>query len=111
MQRVMRIRDLNEQIAVLVKERERLKNLLDEDKSKDWLRENNVRREHVQMSSGDGIPYHGVVNQMLKWMKENNISKPYFEWNGRIYNTNKVSRRGGFTRDGSDGIALARHLS
>ena len=55
--------------------------------SQNFIRDNSITLKDVQVSSGDNIPYHGDRTQYGKWLKANNITKPYCEWNGWLYMT------------------------
>lgn len=59
-------------------------------KSVAFIEANGVRREEVEMSSGDGKPYFSTVWEFAKWMKANKVTKRFCEWNQRIYFTAEI---------------------
>jgi len=55
--------------------------------SKQFIIDNYITLNDIQVASGDDIPYHGDCSEYGKWLKTNNITKKYCEWNGRLYLT------------------------
>lgn len=45
---------------------------------------NGIRREDVQFSKGEGIPWFWHVADFIDWARTNS-NKPWMEWNDRIY--------------------------
>ena len=68
---------------VLNRERRRLKSVA-------FIEANNVRREDVEMSSGDGKPWFGTAWQFGEWLKANS-DKRFCEWNETIYLTAELA--------------------
>ena len=44
-----------------------------------------ITRDDIQMSSGDGMPWHGTAWDFGRWMRTHACTKLWAEWNGRIY--------------------------
>ncbi len=81
------IRQQLEPLHKRAEELNRTKRLL---KSKMWIEANNVTKDKVQLSSGDGVPYHGVVTEFGKWLATLADPKPFAEWNETIYFTHDL---------------------
>jgi FtsZ-binding cell division protein ZapB len=58
--------------------------------SKQFIEKHEPTLEEVEMSSGEGKPYFGHVWAFTHWMKENNISKSFCEWNKFVYLTSEM---------------------
>lgn len=77
-----RIKPLQEQLAVLGSERRALE-------SRIFIGVNGIKRDDVELSSGEGKPWFGTYVEFGRWLKINS-SKPWAEWNGWIYNASDV---------------------
>ena len=82
-----RLDDLDAQIAPLEAERSRLRRSIEDETSRLWVAVNGVTLDLVQLSSGEGVPWHGHVRGFAEWMQRTRNTKPYAEWNGRVYLT------------------------
>lgn len=58
-------------------------------RSKLFIEVNKITKADVEMSSGDGKPYFGVVYEFAKWLSANS-TKRWAEWNGRIYHVSDL---------------------
>jgi hypothetical protein len=58
--------------------------------SKQFIEKYKPTLDEVEMSWGDGKPYFGHVWAFTHWMKENNISKRFCEWNKFVYLTSEM---------------------
>ncbi len=93
------------QIAPLASRLEQLNRQLREAKSRQFISANNITKEDVEMSSGDGKPWFGIVTDFEDWLRDNS-SKRWAEWNGRIYNASDLIRH-----KMPDSPGETRHLS
>ena len=82
-------------VETLNRERSRLKSL-------SFIEANGIRKDDVEMSSGSGKPFFGVVYEFGKWLKKNS-NKRFCEWNGRIYFTAEIAN--GLMAPDAPGIA------
>lgn len=82
--RERQIRLLDERIAEITAERDRLI----EDQRKEgvalFIRVNQITRSAVQRDRGEGIPWHGDVYSFIAWCKAHSTLN-WAEWNGRVY--------------------------
>lgn len=60
---------------------------LEDCESIEFIAANKIKKSEVQMSRGDGIPFHGDIYSFSEWMKKTNCQSDWCEWNGRIYRT------------------------
>ena len=68
-----------------LREIEALERQHDDAASREWLAANKVTEVQVQHSEGPDVPYHGDVYGFGKWLKASGCTKPWAEWNGRLY--------------------------
>ena len=52
--------------------------------SREFIAANQLTRDKVEMSSGDGKPWFGTAYEFGKWLARQS-KKAWAEWNGRIY--------------------------
>lgn len=64
-----------------------LKRQHDDAVSREWVAANNVTAAQVQRSDGDALPWFGDVMTFGRWMNETSCTRPWAEWNGRIYSS------------------------
>jgi hypothetical protein len=76
----------------LVQKLNRLDREINQLKSKLFIAENQITRDGVQLSQGDGMPWYGTVYEFGKWMRDTGCNKRWCEWNGRLYNTSDIIR-------------------
>lgn len=76
------IKPLTERLTVLGAERRDLE-------SRIFITVNNIKKDDVELSSGEGKPWFGTYVEFGKWLKINS-TKPWAEWNGGIYSTSDV---------------------
>lgn len=77
------IRPLAEKLERLNRERRDLESV-------SFIAANKIRKDEVEMSSGDGKPWFGTVYEFGRWIRTHAISKPWAEWNGRIYHASDL---------------------
>lgn len=58
--------------------------------SKQFIAENKITRDDVQMSSGEGMPYMGFIGVFIDWLRAQPKKKRFAEWNHRIYFTSDL---------------------
>lgn len=66
---------------------ENLRRQHDDAVSREWVAANNVTAAQVQRSDGDALPWFGDVMAFGRWMNETSCTRPWAEWNGRIYSS------------------------
>lgn len=77
------IKPLEERLHIVQRERAHIE-------SRIFIAANKINKEDVELSSGEGKPWFGTYVAFGEWLKANNITKPWAEWNGCIYNTSDV---------------------
>lgn len=82
--------DIAEQMRPLAKRTEELNRERRRLRSEAFIAANNVKRDDVEMSSGEGKPWFGMVSEFAKWMKANKVTKRFCEWNETIYFTAEI---------------------
>lgn len=55
--------------------------------SKAFITANGITKADVELSSGDGKPWFGMVQEFVKWLKTQSSHKRFAEWNETIYFT------------------------
>ena len=60
--------------------------------SLDFIAVNSIRKQDVELSSGDDKPWFGTAWEFGKWLASNS-KKVWAEWNGRIYHTTDLVNR------------------
>lgn len=75
-----KIKPIQMRLVELEQEKSRIKSRL-------WILANGVKREDVELTTGDGKPWFGHVTVFMEWLKANGVTRPYAEWNHRIYRT------------------------
>lgn len=84
------LRSIDAQIDPLVRRKNQLLNNLRTLRSLAWIEANGVRLKDVQLSSGDGIPWHGTIDAFREWLASRIKKKRFCEWNGRLFVTSDV---------------------
>lgn len=74
--------------------------------SREFIAEHGITASMVQTSSIEGT-WHGTVGEFGKWMERNGCTKPWAEWNGRLYPS--LELKAGRMR--SDAPGLAEHVA
>lgn len=85
----MRARRVNLATAIekLQAEHRSLDRAIRDAESREWITLNSIAPTRVQLSTGEGVPWHGTVHGFAEWIRSQGARKPYAEWNGRIYLT------------------------
>lgn len=81
---------LDQAIGPLVEKKERLLRELRETESRTFIEVNNIRRNDVQLSSGEGLPYFGNVFTFIAWLRSQKEVKLWSEWNTQLHYTSKL---------------------
>ena len=76
--------ELEEKLKPMLTRRARLRVSLRQAKSTEFILANNITREDVEMSRGDGVPWFYDFDAFGQWLRDNSIKK-WAEWNGRIF--------------------------
>lgn len=92
----MKIKNLQEYESLLLSCKAELE-------SKEFIKENGIKRSDVEMFTGPGKPYFGVSKEFVNWL-EANSSKQWVEWNGRIIS------RSDFIKGKYYGVAMIDYL-
>ena len=79
-----KMKPLAARAEVLNRERRRLQSIA-------FIEANGVRKDDVEMSSGNGKPWFGTVWEFATWLKTNS-TKRFCEWNESIYFTAEIVR-------------------
>lgn len=79
-----KISDLREKLMPLMAEMERLQKQNAEEKSREFIRVNNIKREDVELPDGEGKPWFGDCWAFGDWLKSNS-NRRFAAWNDRIY--------------------------
>jgi len=58
--------------------------------SLNFIKENSVRLDDVELSEGNGKPFFNRVNDFSRWMKNHSITRRFCEWNNTIYLTSEI---------------------
>ena len=89
-----RLAEISHQLALIGKQQQTLSvqhRMLEAERrtilSTQFIAANNIKRTDVQMSSGEGIPYHNTVWQFVDWLRQQAPLKRFAEWNHSIYFT------------------------
>ena len=82
--------NLNERLAPMLRRKAELENILRDKRSRDWIKENGVTAENLQLSTGAGIPWHATLWRYAKWLSTLSPRPRFCEWNGRIYHTEEL---------------------
>ena len=61
--------------------------------SKQFIKKHSITRENVELSSGDNKPFFAHIDTFATWLRANNITKRFVEWNGTIYHTKDITSR------------------
>ena len=92
----MNLSDIQKEISALEYElgsvenkRDELKTKLSKAKSQAFITSNQITKDQVEHSSGDGKPWFGEIRRFAHWL-EANSDKPWCEWNGLIYQTSEI---------------------
>ena len=80
-----RLKELENELKPLRDEMENLQTRRSTLVARRFIEANGITREDIEMSSGDGKPYFWHVSEFIKWMRSNNVSKNWAEWNTGIY--------------------------
>ncbi len=82
--------EIRQQLEPLNKRAEELNRTKRRLKSEMWIEANNVTKDKVQLSSGNGVPWCGVVTKFGEWLATLTDPKPFAEWNETIYFTHDL---------------------
>ena len=74
--------------------------------SREFIAEHGITASMVQTSKAEGT-WHGTVWAFGKWMDANGCTKPWCEWNGRLYPSAEI-KAGSMRRDAP---GLAEHVA
>ena len=69
---------------------ERLENYLEQIKSEEFVSENRITKDDVQLSHGDDLPWFGHITNFVDWLRKTNCKCPWSEWNGTLYSTKRL---------------------
>ncbi len=83
------IADLSEKIRPLVERRTALVNELRAVRARAFVSANNIKLADIELSSGEGKPWFGVIWDFTTWLKLNS-TKNYAEWNNVVYRTSDL---------------------
>ena len=78
------IADLQKQLRDPLARLNFLSKELSDAKSHEYIKANNIKRDDVQFSSGNDMPWFGDVWTFATWCRSNS-EKNWAEWNHRIY--------------------------
>lgn len=94
---MINIDELKTQIATLQGEIDRIAQMRDflsrqlsKSESLNWIEVNGVTLDQVERCSSEDKPRFFTVFAFVEWMKKHGCKKPYYEWNGRIYETDSL---------------------
>ncbi len=83
------VAELDAQIAKLTAERNRLQHVADKNASIEFIRVNQITRDKVQMSSGQGVPWYGTLAEFGRWCRDRS-DRNWAEWNGRLHHMSDI---------------------
>lgn len=84
-----KIDKLQESVKPILAELEKLNNEYRDAVSCEFVEKNNITLDMVQRSDDHEV-FHGSVWNFAEWMRNTKCTKPYAEWNGRLYETLKL---------------------
>jgi hypothetical protein len=84
---------LRAQISLLEGEIARIEMRYSKEASRKFIVDNNIKKSMIQTSKIEGLWFNQVDN-FGYWLKKTNCTKPYAEWNGRIYPTEEIKAGG-----------------
>lgn len=56
-----------------------------------FIEVNGIKRSDVELSSGKGKPWFGIIKEFAEWLRTNS-TKDWAEWNSAIYRTSDLLR-------------------
>jgi hypothetical protein len=100
-----KIKAVEELIYPLQKNLVELEDQLKDAQSIEWIEENEVTADQVQLSWGDDF-WFVAYDTFGRWLRETACTKPWVEWNGRIHRSEEI--KDGYLR--ADAPGLAKHV-
>lgn len=97
--------ELVEKVKPILKELEDTRRQLSEEKSREFIRVNQITLADVQPCDGDGLPYFGMVSTFATWLRRTECPKRFAVWNGQLHFVSDLLS-GRFTNTG----ALIEHV-
>lgn len=79
-----------EQLRPLMRRQEDLNNQLRRMRSEAFIFANSIKRDDVELSSGDSKPWFNTISEFIAWLKTQPMQKRFAEWNERIYFTSDL---------------------
>lgn len=58
--------------------------------SREFIVANSITRDQIELSAGEGKPWFGHLRAFVIWLGQQNPRKPWAEWNGYLYSTQKL---------------------
>lgn len=83
------IANLELQISPLASRLQKLREQKRDEDSIEFVRANQITLADVELSSGDGKPYFGIINSFIDWLKTH-PQKRFAEWNTCLYFTSDL---------------------
>lgn len=74
----------------LAKRKREIESQIDTERSRLWIEANGVKKDDIELSSGDNKPWVGSIPKFVEWMKKQPKTKRFAEWNGRVYFTSDL---------------------
>lgn len=75
---------VEEQIKPLLRRSAELKREKRKLESQAFIKANGVTLDDVELMSGEGKPWFGMLSEMAAWMRKTKSTKRFCEWNGII---------------------------
>lgn len=84
------LRDIESNIKDLMAQKYKVKGRIRKLKAEDFIRTTGITKADVFHSSAPDLPWMGHVSKLAKYIRDNNITKPYCTWNWNVYLTSDI---------------------